>query len=255
MERELGAMHSRNLISALVAVLVLAGCSARENHAPTATLTASVTEGFAPLNVTITYSGSDVDGDELNMTLVSNDGWDAVGVSANRHGPSAWTTHATITYFMPETNNYTLYVTDGILTTKSQTITIRVVAVGGELRAEATVAESCSPCRGGLLGPISTLGAQGCTGFLSGKNETDCAWFAIHPAWIGRQFWVNGTNDADADLEFRDTCEPTGNRIKLSIHDGPEYGTIPPGTACAVMWTYNQAPATIEFDITLYPAH
>lgn len=94
------------------------------------------------------------------------------------------------------------------------------------------------------------LGAKGCTGFMSGVNQQDCAWVNILPASWGEPFEVTSTyregeelmtpgDEGSVDVDFLDSCRPTGESLGLEFIDhshspGGVTGIVPEGARCMV---------------------
>lgn len=102
------------------------------NEAPTANLTATPSNGTAPLNVTFGLSGTDADNDTLSWTLEFGDGNQTNGTSL----PSS-VVHAYAT-----ARNYTasLTVSDGSL---NRTATAHITVGGGSAPVPPTIEELC----------------------------------------------------------------------------------------------------------------
>jgi hypothetical protein len=249
-------MRPATLILALVATS-LAGCIHFGNHAPVAKLTASVTSGDSPLNVTFSEQASDEDGDFLTVTLGGDSRFDPTSYAEIPKGTAVTpvTLHDTWIIYINGFYNVTLRVSDGEFTA-TDSVTLHVTGetyLPSLLKAVSNVTQPCTRCSGGVppyVGTVASTGAMGCTGFLTGQNGTDCVWYNLRPEWDGHTFFANATDDADADVEMRTDCT-TGPQATdhYYIHQGLERDRIPSGAGCAVLWTYYKAPASIRFQI------
>ncbi|OEK08286.1 hypothetical protein A8C32_02185 [Flavivirga aquatica] len=73
------------------------GTQVPTNNAPVASLTASTTNGIAPLSVTFTASGTDADGDTLNYTINYGDGTSGTGATSSHTYTTTGTYTAIVT--------------------------------------------------------------------------------------------------------------------------------------------------------------
>ena len=225
-------------------------------HAPTAKLTASVTEGTAPLVVTLGLNGTDADGDALSWTLdLDGDG------QADETGDDLPTTlnHT----FATGTYNLTLMVSDGGLSTND---TLQIVALEPEVQGWVYSGEvsdvcdtSCEPVCDPVLFCYGTFGAYGCQSYLTGEPGGDCIWFELPAASAGHAFVLRSTG-GDPDMQFQSSCSPDENDGATAVDQGlsfenfyassgEETGTVPADALCAVVWEWESAPSTLTLEI------
>lgn len=213
------------------------------NTAPVASLVASAMNGTAPLNVTLTLDGSDVDGDNLTWSL-------AIG-NETQTGDAL---PATVDAVLEEGNHtITLTVSDGNATHDAGLL-ISVVSgavVGPEpLFTVLEMIEGCELCIDSEVVLGEPLGAAGCIGWHLGDNELDCGWVAIPDGYAGSPFsvfsYTSGTipltgTDGHPDVEFWDTCSDSGTLIEQVFdQDGDTVtGIIPEGAGCIVAFEFH----------------
>jgi PKD repeat protein len=218
--------------------------------APTATLSANLTEGSAPLNVTLSVNATDADGDALSWSLDFGDG------SAPANGTSANGTVATTLVHAFAAGNHTavLNVTSGGATATAN-VTITVLAGAGGVLIDETlhVIFGCELCTDGEGEAIP------CIGLGAGRNEGDCAWVVLPADAAGRTFTVTGTspspvpvddfNDANPDIAVLSACDIEASVLLFQAGDtdGDETGVIPAGAGCLVAWDYDETWIDIEF--------
>lgn len=218
---------------------------------PAATLSANLTQGAAPLNVTFTINATDADGDALAWSLDFGDG------SAASNGTSA---NGTVTMALNHTfsaGNHTAFlnVTAGGANATSN-VTIAVVGgAGGAVLVDETlnVIFGCEACTDGEGDIIP------CIGLGAGRNEGDCAWVVLTPEAAGRTFTVTGTspspvpnddiNDANPDIAILSACDidATVLLFQAAETDADETGTVPAGGGCLVAWDYDETWINLEF--------
>lgn len=240
---------------ATIALVVGPGCfGATHNRPPTARLESNVTEGVAPLQIQWTPHVTDPDGDRLLVSLHNEreGGGGGTAEMPPRRGGTNETLAATTTFYAPGVFTYTLMVSDGEFQA-TDSVVIRVtgeIAYNLEMDARSNLTASCPMCSGGMVGTPAALGGEGCQGLLTGANATDCLWYELRPEWEGKLFEANGTDGADLDLEMRTSCDPgVGRRLALYLNDGVEREDIPVGGRCAVLWAWDQAPASVRFRV------
>lgn len=222
-------------------------------HAPTATLAANVTQGSAPLNVTLLVNATDADGDALSWTLDFGDG------SADSNGTSA---NGTVSLTLNHTfsaGNHTVFLNvtaGGANATSNVTIAVLGGAGGAPLVDEKlNVIFGCEACTDGEGDVIP------CIGLGVGRNEGDCAWVALTAEAAGRTFTVSGTspspvpddfpediNDANPDIAILSTCDIDADVLLFQTGSNEaETGIVPAGAGCLVAWDYDETWVNIEF--------
>lgn len=201
------------------------------NTPPTAELTASETNGTAPLNVTFTLDGSDADGDELAWTFT-------VGNVTEEGTALPATVDATL-----DAGNWsaTLTVSDGV----DEAVARATVEAAGSAEPVVFTGASAS---GSSPTARDTAGVSPCMSFLLLENGLDCYYFTVPEELVGRPFTVE-SSAGSADVGFWADCDPL-----FYAHVANEYsgaGTVPDGTGCAVLWYFGLAPDGVEFTFTV----
>lgn len=203
------------------------------NRAPVANLTADLTNGTAPLNVTFTLSGSDADGDNLTWSFDAGDG------NTTANGTSLPAT-VNVTYAAVGNHSATLTVSDGTNETV-QTFLVSVAeaapAVVEDTRTilEGEVSATCSNCY--------IVGSNACVDWNLQTPGGDCTWFDLDPALVGQPFVTE--SPGDADLEFRTSCSLTSQSVEIHGVEGQESGTVP-DAGCVVLFEYSD-PGLLRF--------
>lgn len=209
---------------------------APQNQAPTGSLSAFANGTKVLVNLT----GNDPDGDTLSWTLDFGDG----------NATSGTTLPAALNHTYAAGNVTLLYnLTDGKAVTRYNA-TLNITGGGALLFTfTASTSQTGNPftSNGGLAGAQPGFGAAACAGFLAGENGVDCVFTTLASSLAGKQYLV--TTDAPSpDLEFRDTCERTGEATQA--HGGALAGPVPAGSGCVVLWNFGTDTATFTFDVT-----
>ena len=204
-----------------------------------ADLSASVTEGAAPMEVVFTMSirnatatlswGLDVDGDGDNETQ---------GTAAEP--PASYTA----AYAVVGTYTASLAVRDAGATFYSNiTITVTPAVPVHSVTGSTTVMGM--PWTSGFVAVEGGVGAKGCVGFVAGQNERDCVWGSVAADLAGHPFTFT-TGPSAKDYSFLDGCSATAEVVQA--HGGDAEGIVPAGTSCVVMWNYGTGTGAFRFD-------
>lgn len=208
------------------------------NQPPTATLTANVTEGSAPLSVNFTVNGTDADGDSLRWSLAYGDGsLDASGSAVPANEVHAFTVAGT---YLVQLN-----LTDGNATARANvTITVTAAATGEPVSIALATILPCTDC---YFSPAAT---GQCVEFLTGEPKgLRCDWGELPADAAGRDFLLAG--GSDPGLEFYSSCDGASAE-SLGAQDetaATEVGTVPAGALCVVVYEFEEPGASFTFTV------
>lgn len=255
-----GAMTRRVHWWLVLLLPAIGGCLHSANQPPSAEIVSVYpTIGIEPLPVKLLFQFGDPDGDALSVRSVWND--DPTSGAAIMDMPYQRTAYVTeavsSTYLWSGSHRVVLTVSDGPhVVTRTMEFTVLENASYYRLAMlDLTVQERCRTCT--VEAPMGgdnlvALGANGCQGFLTQGNGTDCTWMPVPATWHNMTFMATSAGP-DVEAEQRVDCA-AGPDKTVSVHHrrGDETGKISTAAGCLVLWTADNAPATIHFEVLGY---